>query len=96
MTHQLIETRCAGTTETRPETGLRPRRLLHVLLDGPDGPTDWLIRLPAANLSELLRPARLRTRLAAISPVAFALALDQLAVGDTAALRRLGFTVERR
>jgi len=96
MTHHLIQTRCAGTACRGTASGLRPRRLMHVLLDGPDGPTDWLIRLPAANLSELLHPARLRSRLAAVSPVAFTLALDQLAAGDTAALRRLGFTVERR
>lgn len=90
MTHQLLKARCSG-----PDQTVRPRQLLHVLFDGPDGHRGWLIRLSPRNLLERLHPARTRARLAAIDPTEFADALDALAVGEPAQLRRLGYSVSR-
>lgn len=91
MTHQLLESRCAGVDQG----ALRPRQMLHVLFDGPEGHAGWLIRLTPRNLLERLHPARVRARLAAIGPVEFADALDSLAAGDPAELRQLGYSVTR-
>lgn len=91
MTQQLLETRCAGVDQGT----VRPRQMLHLLFDGPAGHTGWLIRLAPRNLSERLHPARLRARLAAIDPAEFADALDSLAAGEPAQLRRLGYSVTR-
>jgi hypothetical protein len=91
MTHQLLEKRCAGTDQGT----VRPRQMLHVLFDGPDGRTGWLVRLTPRNVLERLHPARTRIRLAAINPAEFADALDSLAAGEPAQLRRLGYSVTR-
>ena len=91
MTHQLLESRCAGTDPG----AVRPLQMLHVLFDGPSGHAGWLLRLAPRTVLDRLHPARMRSRLAAIGTAEFAAALDSLAAGETGELRRLGYSVTR-
>jgi hypothetical protein len=93
MAGQLVARRCAGSVVAC--AGVKPQRSQHILLGGPDGHAGWLVQLRTGSLLDALHPARARARLAAIDPVEFGAALDDLAHARTEPLEALGFTVIR-